>query len=96
MAVVVDKKDVDLFLGYAAQENLEAVPVAVVTEEPRLVMNWRGEDHRGYQPGVSGHQRRSSGGFRDPGGSGEGGQVLLSVRPDIPDVRENGSRPCPP
>ncbi len=44
MAVVVDKKNVDTFLGYAAEENLEAVPVAVVTEEPRLVLNWRGKD----------------------------------------------------
>ncbi|MCH5275534.1 MAG: phosphoribosylformylglycinamidine synthase [Lachnospiraceae bacterium] len=44
MAVVVDKKDVDAFLGYASEENLEAVPVAVVTEEPRLVLNWRGKD----------------------------------------------------
>ncbi len=42
MAVVVDPKDVEAFLGYAAQENLEAVEVAVVTEEPRLVLNWRG------------------------------------------------------
>ncbi len=43
MAVVVDPKDVDAFLGYAAEENLEAVSVAVVTEEPRLVLNWRGK-----------------------------------------------------
>ena len=43
MAVVVDPKDVDTFLGYAQEENLEAVPVAVVTESPRLVMNWRGK-----------------------------------------------------
>lgn len=43
MAVVVDPKDVDTFLAYAAEENLEAVTVAVVTEEPRLVMNWRGK-----------------------------------------------------
>ena len=42
MAVVVDPKDVKEFLDYAAEENLEAVEVAVVTEEPRLVMNWRG------------------------------------------------------
>ena len=33
MAVVVDPKDVDKFLGFANEENLEAVPVAVVTEE---------------------------------------------------------------
>ena len=43
MAVVVDPKDVDEFLKYAAEENLEAITVAVVTEEPRLVMNWRGK-----------------------------------------------------
>ncbi len=43
MAVVVDPKDVDTFLGYAAEENLEAVAVAVVTREPRLVLNWRGK-----------------------------------------------------
>ena len=44
MAVVVDPKDVDEFLGYAAEENLEAVPVAVVTEDPRLVLKWRGTE----------------------------------------------------
>ena len=43
MAVVVDPKDVEQFLAYAAEENLEATPVAVVTEEPRLVLNWRGK-----------------------------------------------------
>lgn len=41
MAVVVSPADVDAFLGYAAEENLEAVPVAEVTEEPRLVLKWR-------------------------------------------------------
>ena len=44
MAVVVDPKDVDAMLAYAAEENLEAVPVAVVTEEPRLVLSWRGKE----------------------------------------------------
>ena len=44
MAVVVDPGDVDRFLGYAAEENLEAVPVAVVTKEPRLVLKWRGKE----------------------------------------------------
>ena len=43
MAVVVDPADVDKMLAYAAEENLEAVPVAVVTKEPRLVMSWRGK-----------------------------------------------------
>ncbi|MEY8356388.1 phosphoribosylformylglycinamidine synthase [Lachnospiraceae bacterium 54-53] len=43
MAVVVDPKDRERFLAYAAEENLEATEVAVVTDEPRLVMNWRGE-----------------------------------------------------
>ena len=44
MAVVVDPKDVEKFLGFAAEENLEAVPVAVVTKEPRLVLKWRGKE----------------------------------------------------
>ena len=44
MAVVVDPKDVDEFLNYAAEENLEAVKVAVVTESPRLVLCWRGKE----------------------------------------------------
>nr|MCR5556529.1 phosphoribosylformylglycinamidine synthase [Butyrivibrio sp.] len=43
MAVVVAPKDAEQFLSYAAEENLEAVKVAVVTEEPRLVLNWRGK-----------------------------------------------------
>ncbi len=41
MAVVIDPKDVDTFMKYAAEENLEATCVAEVTEEPRLVMYWR-------------------------------------------------------
>ncbi len=40
MAVVVEKEDVERFLELAAAENLNAVPVAVVTEEPRLIMRW--------------------------------------------------------
>jgi phosphoribosylformylglycinamidine synthase len=43
MAVVVDPKDVSAFLHFAGEENLEAVVVAEVTEDPRLVLNWRGE-----------------------------------------------------
>lgn len=42
MAVVVDPGKVEAFLEFAAEENLEAVRVAVVTEDPRLVMRWRG------------------------------------------------------
>ena len=41
MAVVVAKENVDKMLGLAAEENLEAVVVAEVTEEPRLVLVWR-------------------------------------------------------
>ena len=43
MAVVVAPKDRDEFLRYAAEENLEATPVAVVTKKPNLVLNWRGK-----------------------------------------------------
>ncbi|MCQ2080985.1 MAG: phosphoribosylformylglycinamidine synthase [Lachnospiraceae bacterium] len=44
MAVVVDPKDVDEFLGYASEENLEAIAVATVTESPRLVLKWRDKE----------------------------------------------------
>ena len=44
MAVVVDPKDVDQMLQSADEENLEAVVVATVTEEPRMVITWRGKE----------------------------------------------------
>ena len=44
MAVVIDPKDIDEFLDYAIEENLEAVLVAEVTKEPRLVLRWRGKE----------------------------------------------------
>ncbi|MFI3208910.1 MAG: phosphoribosylformylglycinamidine synthase [Eubacteriales bacterium] len=44
MAVVLDPKDVAQFLAYTKEENLEAVEVAIVTEEPRLVLSWRGKE----------------------------------------------------
>ena len=43
MAVVVEPHNVDAFLKLAAEENLQACPVAVVKAEPRLVMNWNGQ-----------------------------------------------------
>ncbi len=74
MAVVVDPKDVDTFLKYAAQENLEAVAVAVVTEEPRLVLNWRGNRIVDL--------KRS---FLDTNGAHQ----ETKVKVDIPDEKEN-------
>ena len=43
MAVALAPEDVDEFMGYAREENLEATVVATVTEEPRLRMSWRGK-----------------------------------------------------
>ena len=43
MAVVVEPHNVDAFLALANKENLQAVPVAKVQTEPRLVMNWNGK-----------------------------------------------------
>lgn len=43
MAVLIDPKEKELFLKYAAEENLEAVQVAVVTEKPNMIMKWRGK-----------------------------------------------------
>ena len=42
MAVVVAAEDADTFIQHAQAENLEAYRVAVVTEEARMVMQWKG------------------------------------------------------
>lgn len=73
MAVVVDPKDVDQF-RVCCRENLEAVTVAVVTEEPRLKMDWRKtivDSSRAFWTPTS-----TSGGGRDPGGSRPGRQPV--------------------
>ncbi len=44
MAIVVAPEDADKMLAYAEEENLEAVCVAVVTEDPRLILKWRGKE----------------------------------------------------
>ncbi len=44
MAVVVKKEDVDLFIKYSEEENVEATPVALVTDNRRLVMTWRNKE----------------------------------------------------
>ena len=44
MAVVVEAKDADAFIAAAEKENLEAYRVAVVTEEARMVMTWKGHE----------------------------------------------------
>ena len=44
MAVVLAPQDVELFQKRAREENLDATVVAVVTEEPRLRMEWRGDE----------------------------------------------------
>lgn len=43
MAVVVAPQDVEKFISCAEAENLEAYVVAKVTEDPRMVMTWRGK-----------------------------------------------------
>ena len=43
MAVALAPEDVDEFLGYATEENLEATVIATVTEEPRVHIDWRGD-----------------------------------------------------
>lgn len=60
MAVVVDPSDVTEFLAYAVEENLEAVEVAIVTQEKRLVLEWRGKEivniHREFLDTNGAHQ----------------------------------------
>ena len=44
MAVVVAPQDAEAFIAAAEKENLEAYRVALVTEEPRMVMSWKGKE----------------------------------------------------
>ena len=44
MACAVAPQDVEEFMGYAREENLEATVIATVTAEPRLVMTWNGDE----------------------------------------------------
>ena len=86
MAVVVDPKDVKQFLDYAKEENLEAVEVAVVTEEPRLVLSWRGKEivniSRAFLDTNGAHQETEV--FVEiPSKEGN----ILTERKDVPDVR---------
>ena len=87
MALVVDPKDVDKMLAYAAEENLEAVPVAVVTKEPRLVLSWRGKEivniSRAFLDTNGAHQETTVE-VEIPNKEGN----LFEERPDVADVRE--------
>ncbi len=42
MAVVIEKENIERFLELAKSENLQAVKVADIKAEPRLVMTWNG------------------------------------------------------
>ena len=87
MAVVVAPKDVDTFLGYANEENLEAIPVAVVTEEPRLVLVWRGNEivniSRAFLDTNGAHQETTVE-VEIPNREGN----LFMQRPDVENVKE--------
>lgn len=43
MAVVIDKKDIEKFLSFAKEENLQAVKVAIIKKESKLTMFWNGK-----------------------------------------------------
>ena len=43
MAVVVAKENADKFIALAKEESVEAIIVATVTADPRLVIEWKGE-----------------------------------------------------
>ncbi len=86
MAVMLSPSDLDAFLAYAAEENLEATKVAEVTEEPRLKMTWRGET-------IVDISRE----FLSTNGVRQKAEAVIQlprkadspfVRDDIPDVRE--------
>ncbi|MCD8103973.1 MAG: phosphoribosylformylglycinamidine synthase [Lachnospiraceae bacterium] len=86
MAVVVDPKDAEEFMRYAAEENLESTKVAVVTEEPRLRLFWREKEIVNI-----------SRAFLDTNGAHQETDVMVQMpshtetfftRPDVGDARE--------
>ena len=86
MAVVVDPRNVDEFMGYAKEENLESTCVAVVTEEPRLILSWRGREivnlSRAFLDTNGAHQETKV--AVDIPGRKDG----ILVREDVADVKE--------
>ena len=86
MAVVIRKEDWKKFAKFADEENLEATVVAEVTEEPRLVMYWRGDK-------IVDISRK----FLDTNGVAQHAEVLVknitgeSVFDKTPDVVKNAS-----
>ena len=67
MAVVVDPKDVDEFLKYAAEENLEAVRRGSSDRRSETGSELERQRDRKYFPRIPGYQRRSSGNKRGSG-----------------------------
>ena len=87
MAVVLEKKDVNEFVKASHDENLEATVVAVVTENPRLKMKWRGDT-------IVDLSRR----FLDTNGVTQHADVMISAvdpkknyRTSVPEALENMS-----
>lgn len=88
MAVVVAPENVDKFMKYAAEENLEATIVAVATDTKRLVMHWRNQNVVNITRGFPRYQRRYS-----------AAQGLVTApedkdffkAPDVKDVLRHGS-----
>lgn len=81
MAVVVAPEDADAFIAAAERENLEAYPVAVVTESPRMVMHWQGHTIVDL-----------SRAFLDTNGAAK----HTTVRVDAPGPPRHSRRRCPP
>ena len=85
--MLLHPEDVDKFLGFANEENLEAVPVAVVTKEPRLVLSWRGKEvvniSRAFLDTNGAHQETTVE-VEIPSKEGN----LFEERPDVADVKE--------
>ena len=90
MAVVVDPKDVDAFLGLCRRGEPGGRYGGSGYRRARdWRMTWRGKDHRRHQPRVPGYQRRAPGGRRDLWTVPEPGRNTRLSRKEVGDVKES-------
>ena len=87
MAVVVDPKDVDEFMSYAAEENLEAVRGSSSNRRAETGADLERKRDREYFPCIPGYQRCASG---DNGSSrdSEPAKITILTREEVTDVKE--------
>ena len=100
MAVVVRPEHVDLVLAFAALENLDATPVAMVTDHNRMEMYWRGKaivdisrdflNTNGVRAKTSALVKQPSGKYFVPKGQGAMAERWITAMADLNNCAKRG------